>query len=44
MKQCVTYPMLEIDENTIICDSHAIVAYLARANGREDLLGVDANH
>jgi len=35
--------MLEIDENTIICDSNVIASYIARANGREDLLGADAN-
>ena len=33
--------MLEVDENTIISDSHAIAAYIAGSNGRSDLLGAD---
>ena len=33
-----TFPMLEIDSSTVICDSHAIAAYIAR-KGDKNLLG-----
>ena len=34
-----TFPMLEVDADTFICDSNAIVAYLVRSSGKSSLLG-----
>ena len=36
-----TYPMLEIDANTIIFDSVAIASYIARSTGNDSLIGAD---
>ena len=36
----VTFPLLEIDDSTVLTDSHAMAAYLARSNNKEELLGV----
>ena len=43
MKRTVqgTYPMLEIDANTIIFDSVAIASYIARSTGNDSLMGSD---
>ena len=38
-KSMGTYPMLEIDSDTIITDSAAIAAYLCRSSNNSDLLG-----
>ena len=35
----ITYPLLEVDNETALTDSHAIAAYLARSNGKDALLG-----
>jgi len=34
-----TFPILEIDQNTLISDSFAIATYLARSSRNEKLLG-----
>lgn len=34
-----TFPMLEVDQNTLISDSFAIATYLVRSSGNEKLLG-----
>lgn len=38
-----SYPMLEIGEGQIMCDSLAIVAYISRISGNEKYLGADVN-
>ena len=34
-----TFPMLEFEPGTLMCDSLAIAALLIRSSGKEDLLG-----
>lgn len=36
-----TFPMLEFEQGTLMCDSLAIAAFLIRATGDESLLGSD---
>jgi len=37
----VTYPLLEIDNDTVLTDSHAMCAYLAKSTKNEHLLGTN---
>ena len=34
-----SYPMLELDDGTLLCDSFAIASYIARSTGCGKLLG-----
>ena len=36
-----TFPMLEFEQGTLMCDSLAIAAYLIRGTANEHLLGAD---
>ena len=37
----VTYPLLEIDNDTVLTDSHAMCAYLAKSTKNVHLLGTN---
>ena len=40
----LTFPILQVDENTYLNDSCAIVAHIARCSGNTSLLGQSAFH